>query len=358
MRSEDPLEDWLYLDELDLKSAVYAARLEEMRAGLDRLEAYLKRPKSKQKTMWEVGIGGGWLTAPLPPAEVARAEALYRQVYAVGGTGSTDVQEGLLKMIAASQNPASIPFWNEMLNLTRPRDKFTRARRRIAVAALAYLALGDQSVKGEDALRHAARHANPEVRALAVYEWGRVYQIRKRPLSAKVAAEVERIAAKDAAFGPRFQARQVLRAARRKVPLDNPGGAYAFRVRFKYAKSLFSRTIELRSKQTLEDLHHAIQRAIHWDADHLYSFFMSGDEDDDLYRFSCPYEEDYPPWTHEAVIGALGLVVNHKFLYLFDYGDNHRFEVEVVGLTPQAERGKGTYPRVIESTGEAPEQYG
>jgi hypothetical protein len=57
------------------------------------------------------------------------------------------------------------------------------------------------------------------------------------------------------------------------------------------------------------------------------------------------------------VIGALGLVVNHKFLYLFDYGDNHRFEVEVVGLTPEAERGKRAYPRVIESTGEAPEQY-
>ncbi len=358
MRSEDPLEDWLYLSEFDLKSAAYATRLAEMRAGLDRLEAYLKRPKSKRKTMWEVGIGGGWQTAPLPPAEAARAEALYRQVYATGGVGSTYVQEGLLKMIAASQNPASIPFWREMLDLTRPRDQFTRARRRIAVAALAYLALGDRPAKGEDALRQATHHANPEIRALAVYEWGRVYQIRERPLPVKAATEIERIATKDAAFGPRFQARQVLQAARRKVPLDNPDGAYAFRVRLKYAKALFSRTIELRSKQTLEDLHYAIQRAIHWDADHLYSFFMSGDEEEDLYRFSCPYEEDYPPWTHEAVIGELGLVVKHKFLYLFDYGDNHRFEVEVVSLTPQAERGKGTYPRLIESTGEAPEQYG
>ena len=49
MRSEDLLEEWLYLRELDLKSAVNAARLEAMRVGLDRLEAYLKRPKSKRK---------------------------------------------------------------------------------------------------------------------------------------------------------------------------------------------------------------------------------------------------------------------------------------------------------------------
>lgn len=36
------------------------------------------------------------------------------------------------------------------------------------------------------------------------------------------------------------------------------------------------RKIEMRADQTLEDLHFAIQEAYGWDADHLYSFFMSG----------------------------------------------------------------------------------
>ena len=44
----------------------------------------------------------------------------------------------------------------------------------------------------------------------------------------------------------------------------------------------------------MDDLHFAIQRAIRWDANHLYSFFMGGMEHNGRYRFSCPYEEDHP----------------------------------------------------------------
>ena len=39
---------------------------------------------------------------------------------------------------------------------------------------------------------------------------------------------------------------------------------------------------------------------------------------DGCYRVSCPYEEDSPPWTDEAVVGELGLTRGHKFLYYFD----------------------------------------
>src|SRR5439155_22488760 len=120
------------------------------------------------------------------------------------------------------------------------------------------------------------------------------------------------------------------------------------------AKRIY-RTIELLSEQTLDDLHFAIQRAIHWDADHLYSFFMNGQKHDDRYAFACPYEEDNPPWTNEAIIGELGLVKKHKFLYYFDYGDSHEFEVEVVDIHPKATSGK--YPRVADSQGDAPAQY-
>jgi hypothetical protein len=48
-------------------------------------------------------------------------------------------------------------------------------------------------------------------------------------------------------------------------------------------------------------------------------------------------------------------VKRHKFLYYFDYGDSHEFEIEVTDILPEAEQGE--YPRVVESQGAAPEQY-
>ncbi len=72
----------------------------------------------------------------------------------------------------------------------------------------------------------------------------------------------------------------------------------------------------------------------------------------------CPNEkeeEDGRLFTSEAVIGELGLVRKHKFIYYFDYGDRHEFEVEVIDIRPQAEPGQ--YPRVVDSKGEAPPQY-
>ena len=60
-------------------------------------------------------------------------------------------------------------------------------------------------------------------------------------------------------------------------------------------------------------------------------------------------------FTSEAIIGELGLVRKHKFIYYFDYGDRNEFEVEVIDIRPQAEPGQ--YPRVVDSKGEAPAQY-
>ena len=58
---------------------------------------------------------------------------------------------------------------------------------------------------------------------------------------------------------------------------------------------------------------------------------------------------------HLKAASDLGLPLKHKFMYYFDYGDSHQFEIEVVGIEPQA--APGDYPRVIESHGAAPQQY-
>jgi len=240
------------------------------------------------------------------------------------------------------------------LDLTRPRDSFATKRRIMALATLARLAIGRNEPAAYNALRTATHHANPDVRALAIRYLGRAYLDAERPLPDDVQQDLLEMARQEAAFSPRFQARAILREAGLPVPNDNPGGVYAFKVRLTWSKSAY-RVIELRSDQTLDDLHFAIQSAFRWDADHLYSFFMNGQVWDRNYGFACPYEEDNPPWTDEAIIGELGLTPKHRFLYFFDYGDSHEFEVQVVDIRPEAGRGK--YPRVVESHGEAPQQY-
>jgi hypothetical protein len=241
------------------------------------------------------------------------------------------------------------------LEITRPRDRFAGERRTLALAALARLAIRRNVPEAYAALRQAVRHHHPEVRALAVHYLGRAYLDADRPLPADVLAKVNDVARHDAAFAPRFQARSILRTAGLPVPLDNPGGVYASKVKFMWNKRI-SRTIEVRSEQTLDDLHYAIQQAIDWDADHLYSFYMNGQLHDERYAFACPFEkEDRAATTDEAIIGELGLVMKHKFLYFFDYGDSHEFEVEVVGIRAQA--GPEQYPRVVDQQGKAPPQY-
>ncbi len=159
----------------------------------------------------------------------------------------------------------------------------------------------------------------------------------------------------DAVFGPRFQARFALRMIGKPVPLDCPGGVFLFKTILEGAPDC-SRTVALQSEQTLEVLHLAIQDAFEWDADHLYSFFMNNKPYDWRYTFVCPYEEDNPPCSDEAVIGELGLTKKHKLLYLFDYGDSRYFEVQVVDIKEKAEERE--YPCVVDEQGRSPKQYG
>jgi hypothetical protein len=47
--------------------------------------------------------------------------------------------------------------------------------------------------------------------------------------------------------------------------------------------------------------------------------------------------------------------VGSKMLFLFDYGDQWRFKVEVIGLGEKVPKAR--YPKVIKSVGTAPPQY-
>jgi hypothetical protein len=128
---------------------------------------------------------------------------------------------------------------------------------------------------------------------------------------------------------------------------------YLLRVSHRALRHIW-RDIEIAADQTLEDLHLMIQRAFAWRDDHLYSFFMNGRAWDRNAEVGSPWSDCYLH-THQVKIGALDLKPGRRFLYLFDYGDNHEFDVSVVRIDAVANQGE--YPRIIAVRGPSPQQY-
>lgn len=88
--------------------------------------------------------------------------------------------------------------------------------------------------------------------------------------------------------------------------------------------------LTLDGRQSLHDLHLAIQTAFGWDNDHLYSFFMSGRAWDSASEYAMVAQRGSNTRLASQVrLERLGLRVGSEFLYLFDYGDEHPFAVQV-----------------------------
>lgn len=137
-------------------------------------------------------------------------------------------------------------------------------------------------------------------------------------------------------------------------PSAPPATVYRFKVSLTGEKGVW-RTIDVRSDQTLEHLHYAIQDAFGWDDDHLYAFFLSGKAWDRSTEYIRP--EGWEPGTRSAVVrlDRLGLRPRKRFLYIFDFGDEWRVDIRVerTDITPDG----GQYPRIVEEHGQAPPQY-
>lgn len=128
------------------------------------------------------------------------------------------------------------------------------------------------------------------------------------------------------------------------------------KVMFKHRKGIW-RKIEMRETDTMQALHEEIQDVMEWDNDHMYSFFMDNkrySKDPDM-EVTCPFEPDGRKTSDKTPIGIFGLKKGQKFVYLFDFGDDHEFEIEVEDFGT-VEKGR-RYPILIGSKGKAPEQY-
>jgi hypothetical protein len=143
--------------------------------------------------------------------------------------------------------------------------------------------------------------------------------------------------------------------------------AFVFSARLEGWKGV-RRTIAVRADQTLATLHDALRVAFDWDDDHLYAFWLSGKfwgRDGTEYVHPFALESDaFAGWelpmetprraSAERRLDRLGLTKGQRIAYVFDFGDEWRVRLTLRAIV--AADG-GTYPRLIESVGDAPPQY-
>jgi hypothetical protein len=121
------------------------------------------------------------------------------------------------------------------------------------------------------------------------------------------------------------------------------------------------RDIEIEGARSLHDLAEAIVAAFDFAFDHAFGFYS--DLKNPYSRSGQRYElfadmegedSDAGSVKRTKVAQVFG-TVGKKMLFLFDYGDEWRFQVE---LTALGERAPNTrYPRMLSTAGTAPPQY-
>ena len=123
-----------------------------------------------------------------------------------------------------------------------------------------------------------------------------------------------------------------------------------------------TRKIELKEDASLDDLQDAIIcQDFGWDDPHLYSFHL------DNIPYSRNRSKEYTcdpnaemlggkmPNSTETKLKDLKLKKNQKFLFVFDFGDDHYFGINVEGFgEPKKDK---EYPNITEKKRKAPKQY-
>lgn len=134
---------------------------------------------------------------------------------------------------------------------------------------------------------------------------------------------------------------------------------YRFRVTFEDYDDV-TRDIEIRSTQTFEDFHHAIQSSIGFDASKPTSFFLSDDnwkkgKELTTRELKVDENEKASPVKNSRLCDFI-IDPHQKIYYIFDAAAPWSFKIELVKINKNEDPG-GSYPRCVKSHGEAPKQY-
>ena len=122
-----------------------------------------------------------------------------------------------------------------------------------------------------------------------------------------------------------------------------------------FAISDFFCSIELLDIHDLHDLHLAIQEALHWDADHCYSFFL----DNRFLGSEEPYEAPADGGEETLIqLSHFDFKVGQEFAYVFDWSEERKFTVLVEAILPLEDTSESDqFVPIIERKGTPPLQY-
>lgn len=112
------------------------------------------------------------------------------------------------------------------------------------------------------------------------------------------------------------------------------------------------RVIRIGKQETLEDLSEAILNAFDFDNDHCHAFFLDDRYGSKTNAYYSDYMEEYDS-SSDVTLWQLRLRKGEKFKYLFDFGDEWRFQCKVLRELEE----KTDAPVVTQAVGKAPEQY-
>jgi hypothetical protein len=323
---------------------------------VDRLSGYLKHPKRFENLMLSIFAGEGIdmedmneLALDEILADIMQMDDLEQEsigkLYMLGRI--LDIYFftpfGYYLQLIQPVYPEVFDFRHELDELLSDGDDFQEIRNRLfsGVAAYDLTALGEQLlIKGRkprreitfprdcgDAemlklVKESADYLEDDGIDLQDFLLGMVSpaqpSVEKKPNSAKIID---------------FPVRQKEKTASALI-----SNVYVFKVKCFYKKRIW-RQIEIRENQSLADLHQAILECYNLDPGHLYSFFMSN-------KFWDVRTEITHTAARRKKIGQLELGINQKFAYLYDFGDEYRFEVEVVAALQERNR-KVAYPREV-----------
>jgi hypothetical protein len=136
------------------------------------------------------------------------------------------------------------------------------------------------------------------------------------------------------------------------APMTAEAQTYQFKVSYRGADDVWF-IIETSAKHTLDDLHSAIIAAADFDDDHLHAFYLSGRAWDK----ETEYGHEDARHSSAISIRKLALRLKQRILYVFDFGDQHEFDVQLIEISSEPPRETRARPRVIERHGQMPPQY-
>jgi hypothetical protein len=136
---------------------------------------------------------------------------------------------------------------------------------------------------------------------------------------------------------------------------------FIFRVALPASPPIY-RDIEIEASKSLYDLARAITAAFDFNFDHAFGFYTGltpaemWDAEPRYELFADMGESDSGArGVKETSVSQAFSHVGHALLFLFDYGDEWHFRVELTGAGVKLARTR--YPRVVATKGEAPPQY-